>query len=252
MLLVTQPPPSAHDRNWPKVSDFTAEQLKKIHWYKSTWTAHLNSVKGLSSLDVKKGTRGRARAAEGINVQMLYIVNREGIPVDGHRAGVMRATARAIWLQLSDAGVAPVKWMSDQNLTIGEHYRSEMGTRFEELQICENGWKADQIAIDYYPSWRSSQQNRGNFNGNKENVVVISDSEDSDVVASSSTVSKKRKTTGKKPLDAQELKRQKRELDVKHIKTKTKETGKVKVSFHTIDWHLDPQTHDDLQLLDPL
>ena len=33
-------------------------------------------------------------------------------------------------------------------------YQCEMWQHFPELRLCENYWKAEQIAIDNYPSWR--------------------------------------------------------------------------------------------------
>lgn len=180
---------------WPKSSDFSIEELQTMFWHKSAWTEHQDSVKG-TSLVGKKGARGRTRAAEGVNVQMLYVVDQEGTPIDGHRASAVRATARSIWAQLSDAGLAPMKWMSNKNLTVSDHYRSEMGQRFEEFRLCENGWKADQVAIDYYPAWRTSQQANRTFNGNKENEILevgSSSDDESDNNDSNGNTSKKRK-----------------------------------------------------------
>jgi hypothetical protein len=34
----------------------------------------------------------------------------------------------------------------------------------EELCLCENGWKAEQIAVDYYSSWRIARDKKGLFN----------------------------------------------------------------------------------------
>ena len=166
---------------------------------------------------------------------MLYIVNRDGNPVDGHRAGAMRTTARAIWAQLSSQGIAPVKWMTDVNLSIGNHYHFQMQDRFEELRLCEAGWKANQIAIDYYPSWRNSQQNKGKFNSNKENIIEInsdaedgsnSDGSDSNALDNKSG-STKRKPKGKQTQDLPEMKKLK-----KNAMTATQGKGKVKVRYN--------------------
>ena len=54
--------------------------------------------------------------------------------------------------------------MTNSGLGISDHYRCEMQTRFEELRLCEGGWKADQIAIDYYSSWRTARNKGGKFN----------------------------------------------------------------------------------------
>jgi hypothetical protein len=125
--------------------------------------------------------------------------------------------------------MAPMKWMSNKNLSVGDHYRSEMQKRFEELQLCENGWKADQIAIDYYPAWRTSQQTRGTFNGNKENEVLevtsSSDEESDSNDNSNGDASKKRKVPLKKSQNPLELKKLK--CDIKTAATQEKQKVQV-------------------------
>jgi hypothetical protein len=155
---------SQDNQTWPKEADFTKEELRSIFWSKSSWNSRTNHSKGATSLNNQKGKRGKSRASEGINVKMLYVVDREGIPVDGHRAVAIRAVARSIWGQLSANGLAPQKWMADSNLQVIDHYRREMQNRCEELRLCEGGWKTDQIAIDYYSSWRKAKATNGRFN----------------------------------------------------------------------------------------
>jgi hypothetical protein len=43
-------------------------------------------------------------------------------------------------------------------------YKYEMAHRFEELWLCNNGWKAEQIAVDNYPSWRKNRMKAGKIN----------------------------------------------------------------------------------------
>jgi hypothetical protein len=155
--------------SWPKAEDFTKEQLQKIFWSRSTWTAHNKNTGGVTDTNTepKKGIRGRGRAADGENVLMQYVVDKDGNAIDGFRAAEMRRVARSIWAQFSSAGLAPMKWMTETQLPTGEHYVREMQTRFPELRLCENGWKAHQIAIDYYPSWRTGQIKGGKAQLNK-------------------------------------------------------------------------------------
>ena len=103
---------------------------------------------------------------------MLYVVNKDGIPVDGFKATEMRKVARTIWIQFRSAGVFPKGWITDAPLSASDGFKREMQTRFEELRLCENGWKVDQIAIDYYPSWRIGVLRR------KEEVIVIDENDD--------------------------------------------------------------------------
>jgi len=134
---------------------------------RSDWVQHANHIKGTTNQHDKK-RKGKTRASEGENVQMQYVVDKDGTPVTGYQATQMRQVARSIWTQLASAGIAPRKWMTDIPLTVADTYRKEMQTRFPELALCENGWKADQIAIDYYPSWRSAQAKRKGKTETKE------------------------------------------------------------------------------------
>ena len=140
-----------------------------MFWSKASWTSR---DKSLSTL---KGKQGKSLAAEGINVKMLYVVNKEGNPIDGYRATAIRTVARGIWSQLSNAGLAPSTW-TDASLPITDHFRHEMQTRCEELRLCEAGWKADQIAYDNYSHWRASRKRKGVLNV----TVKKEDDDDSD------------------------------------------------------------------------
>jgi hypothetical protein len=155
--------PVLYAEPWPRQSDFTPEELEKMFWKRVSWTAyHKNG--GISGLGTVKGKRGRTRAAEGINVKMLYIVSKDGEPIDGHQASEMRSYARFIWNDLSNSSKAPQKWVTGTSITIVEGFRRQMQTRFPELRLCEGGWKVDQIGIDYYSSWRLAKQKKGTFN----------------------------------------------------------------------------------------
>jgi len=176
--------PEINRSNWPKAMDFTAEQWKQLFWTKAQWTAHINDQKGVSVLksltndldddmdmegkdidtEQKPGKQERACAAEGINMKMKYVVNHDGVPVDGFCATVIRGVACGFWTELSDQGVAPFKWKAESSLLITQNYRSQMENLCEELRFCENGWKADQIAIDNYSLWCNAWCKKGLFN----------------------------------------------------------------------------------------
>lgn len=83
---------------------------------------------------------------------MRYVQDKDGNPVDGDRAGFIRGIANGIWRALADRGVAPRTWKRGP-LHIQESYNREMATRFPELRLCSQDWKAEQIAIDNYPAF---------------------------------------------------------------------------------------------------
>jgi hypothetical protein len=134
-----------------------------VFWKRLTWIAY-NKNAGISGIGTVKGKWGRTRAAEGINVKMLYIINKDGKAIDGHQASKMRAYARFIWNNLSNSAKAPRKWVTGTPLTVVDSFRRQMQIRFPELRLCEGGWKVDQMGIDYYSSWHLAKIRKGTFN----------------------------------------------------------------------------------------
>ncbi|KII83654.1 hypothetical protein PLICRDRAFT_180256 [Plicaturopsis crispa FD-325 SS-3] len=126
-------------------------------WRKSTYTSHMKASAGTTDLHRGPPQRGHARMAGGINVKMLYVEDKNGTPVDGYVAQHIREYARSIWNNLAKVGRAPRVWKRDGNAETLREYWREMGLRFPLLRLCESDWKADQIAIDYYPSWTQGQ-----------------------------------------------------------------------------------------------
>jgi len=113
----------------------------------------VKSTKGTSDFRQRgQPERGKSRAAQGENVTMQYIEDKDGNAVDGHRASKIREVARSIWAQLAGVGKAPKSW-KQADISAAEHYRRELRRNFQELELCELDWKADQIAIEHYPSW---------------------------------------------------------------------------------------------------
>jgi hypothetical protein len=148
------------DDTWPKESDFSRDKLSQLYWTKISWTNHIKSLEPAAE---PKGKKGRSRAAQGINVNSQYIVDKSGKPVDGHRVMTIRSVARSIWVHLSDSEKAPYKW-GKASLLISDMYRTQMESHCEELRLCASGWKAEQIATDGYTSWRNARIENGTFN----------------------------------------------------------------------------------------
>jgi hypothetical protein len=122
------------------------------YWHKRDWISSKRSTKGTSDPNTEKPSRGGKHASQGINVAMKYIQEEDGTVIDGHRATHIRTIAAGIWGALADAGVAPLTW-GKGGLAIREEYNKEMRRRFPELALCASDWKAEQIAIDNYPSF---------------------------------------------------------------------------------------------------
>jgi hypothetical protein len=122
-------------------------------WTKRAWLDHHKESKDISNPTRKVGgVRGKVRSAQGENVKMLYVEDEQGNTVNGNRASDMRRVARSIWIELARTGKAPKKW-GRADVRVADYYKGEMRHRFPELRLCDQDWKADQIAIDNYPSW---------------------------------------------------------------------------------------------------
>jgi hypothetical protein len=142
-LLPTSPEPiEAKESDHPQVE----------YWNKWDWISSKKSHKGTSDINAEKPSRGGKRASQGINVAMRYVQDENGVIIDGHRATHIRTIAAGIWGALADAGGAPLTW-GKGSLAMKESYNKEMQQRFPELALCASDWKAEQIAIDNYPSF---------------------------------------------------------------------------------------------------
>ena len=119
-------------------------------WTKRQWTAF--SADKVPDVFTGSQARGRACAAQGINVAMRYVELEDGTVITGDRAGDIQKFARSIWVSFSKKGPPPSKW-GQADIEMRKTYCKEMGKRFQELTYCELDWKAEQVATDNYPSW---------------------------------------------------------------------------------------------------
>jgi hypothetical protein len=108
-------------------------------------------MKGKSNAG-QPGPKGRTQAAQGINAAMQYIEDEHGIPVDGHRATIIRANAQRIWFQLLEHDLAPETW-GVASLNVSKQYNEEMLRQAPELGYCDDNWKAQYIGTQNYSSW---------------------------------------------------------------------------------------------------
>ena len=84
-----------------------------------------------------------------------YLEDKNGIPLTEQRRGAMYSHARKFWnTYLQKSGRFPPTYSALDLDTLG-HFRSEMERHFFELRLCDNHWKADEIWIRNYHSWRS-------------------------------------------------------------------------------------------------
>jgi len=150
-------------------------------WHKRDWTAFQKDTKGLSSFGHRGAERGKVRASQGENVTMLFVEDQDGKSIDGHRATEIRRIARSIWAELAKKGRAPKSWCK-ADMSTAQEYNREMRRFFPELGFCEFDWKAEQIAIENYPSWYQHHSKDKEKSVKRESADVILDSDSADEV----------------------------------------------------------------------
>ncbi|CDO68216.1 hypothetical protein BN946_scf184913.g6 [Trametes cinnabarina] len=101
-----------------------------------------------------QGRRGSTRMAQGENVRFKYITHTNGTPVSGHRIKEIGDHMRDFFVQLKDEGIAPSRWHTDASASIKQACYKWMRSQCFELQLCENNWKTDAVAVAMYPPWK--------------------------------------------------------------------------------------------------
>jgi hypothetical protein len=87
-----------------------------------------------------------------------YLEDENSTPLTEQRRGAIYSHARRFWnTYLQKSGRFPSTYSALDLDTLG-HFRSEMERHFLELRLCDNHWKADEIWIRNYHSWRSSAE----------------------------------------------------------------------------------------------
>jgi len=96
-------------------------------WTRQQWRKRETLIKDASEVDsqAKGGMCGGTRCANGENVMMLYIEDKDGKPMDRDYAGDIRDFARLIWQDLYDEGLAPETW-GTASRKVQEQYFCEM------------------------------------------------------------------------------------------------------------------------------
>ena len=87
-----------------------------------------------------------------INVSMCYVQWEDGTIINGHVAKTICQHAHSIFIIFTQQGQLLTVW-SDVDANCCSYYYDEMATHFEELGFCDYDWKANQIAMNVYPSW---------------------------------------------------------------------------------------------------
>lgn len=97
--------------------------------------------------------RGSSRLAKGENVACLYIEGADGVPVDGHRAKIMRNVFFAYLHQLNQGNLKLPSGWSQVALDVKQTFYHTIRLNFVEFRYCSDNWKADLLATHNYSQW---------------------------------------------------------------------------------------------------
>jgi hypothetical protein len=161
------------------------DYLQVRFWDKSSFSNSLSgkgaTTFGLSSNSAKTETTD-------------YLEDENSTPLTEQQRGAMYSHARRFWnTYLQKSGRFPPTYSALDLDTLG-HFRSEMERHFFELRLCDNHWKADEIWIRNYHSWRSSAERQP---GIVKTEVSVCD--DSDPVAKKERPRPRKRKRGRSP-----------------------------------------------------
>ncbi|CDO72555.1 hypothetical protein BN946_scf184983.g38 [Trametes cinnabarina] len=123
-------------------------------WNREDWREEPTQQNTIVPGYTVQGRRGSTRMAQGENVRFKYITHANGTPVSGHRIKEIGDHMRDFFVQLKDEGIAPSRWHTDASASIKQACYKWMRSQCFELQLCENNWKTDAVAVAMYPPWK--------------------------------------------------------------------------------------------------
>jgi hypothetical protein len=114
------------------------------------------------------------------SVLSCFLEDENGNVISESQRCAITSTAGSFWWWLLENDRAP-KTFRCANFEVQNQWRTFMESSFECLRYCENHWKADQIWINYYSSWKNSsltklkneqKQPRSQTKEQDDNVVI--------------------------------------------------------------------------------
>jgi len=128
--------------------------------------------------------------------KLAFITTSNGGPVTSKYLEHMSETARRLFHELHNHGLAPLTWKA-KSQTISDFFINNIVLDFPELRWCEGGrWKAKAFAVTQYPDCSRKFFNTGSFFLLYRFKILLRSSflDDSDDQMSSGRTCKKRKT----------------------------------------------------------
>ncbi|KAI9061278.1 hypothetical protein FKP32DRAFT_1678295 [Trametes sanguinea] len=127
---------------------------RKREWNEAEKATNLSTIPG-----EERRKKGPTRMANGENVSFKFITDANGVAIDGERAQTIRRRFREFCKYLHNNGKAPATWQRGIDTEIVTAYHHWMRTQCYELQLCEDNWKADKVAIlSNYSQWKKKYE----------------------------------------------------------------------------------------------
>ena len=120
-----------------------------------------------------KGSRGRARAAQGINVSMTFVYHPDGTMIDGFRADEIRKNFAEFCRGWEKKHRMPYSWFNDTHPEFKQALFKHLRARFPECQLGHNNSIPEMIGQTYYQVWRRDRikQHEKNHEQDKNGVT---------------------------------------------------------------------------------
>ncbi|EKM50480.1 uncharacterized protein PHACADRAFT_263802 [Phanerochaete carnosa HHB-10118-sp] len=119
-------------------------------WHKRQWLDFFGNNSGDSGSDDAYKERKIVR-------KFQFLQDENGNLISPERLDEMRRFAREIFAEMASRKTAPLHWESNVLANERSDFCRRMENAFPELRLCENSWKANEVAILIYPGWKSNR-----------------------------------------------------------------------------------------------
>lgn len=140
-------------------------------WTKKSWLDYLKGTTGHSPLSEQPSSK------DTIKKKFRFLQDHDGALISNQRLAAMSTEARGIFEEMVIEKAAPLKWASKVTAKQRHCFCVRMQAKFKELRYCEDGWKANQLAILLYPGFK---QNRPDYRPYFNSLRVLEDDGDED------------------------------------------------------------------------
>jgi len=104
--------------------------------------------------------KGKFKRTRGEGVNSSWMVNADGERVDLDQQQRILGEARRTWNTMTTFQI-PLTTHRWASVPILDYFRARMESKFPELQLCADHWKADRVWKENYSSWNKPPEQEG-------------------------------------------------------------------------------------------